>query len=784
MASKNAFDLLIDVDNDDMTQLIAKLPVPTPAAKPTKPSAAKLPTKPLPPAQAVRETNGQRGGGRSGGRGTGTAGQGGRAFNRDFYDNQYTNGNNNGGYRQPLENEDSEKPDRRAGGGYRPRRGDYFNGDAAEGERPKRVFERHSVIGRGSEFKREGAGRGNWGRIDDVVPEAEEVVADTEKVIDSEKQEETADTNKENTAEVAEQKEPEKEQMTLEEYEKVLEEKRKALVSLKSEERKVALDKDLAKMQLLSSKKSEEDIFVKLGTDKDKKKDAADKEEKAKKINGMTLLFIAVMHAVQYLSLVSVSIEEFLKPADGERYNSGGRGRGRGRGLRGGYTGGNRMNNFNVVAPSIEDVGQFPSLSVKFAIMVKISKRKSLPNLEGNIDWEQLDRFHFGKFEGFWCGKLFGYDFGGFHSNYAFKFGDTRVNKFDAKDKLKPLELMDLVYISKVQDDEVGVGGCVGVIVRNELKMGKLKTGGCRRRISSPIRLKLSTMWKLGIRANVRVSLDQEVYVSHQLCRKAFRSRSTRINLHILQHQSKSPVVSQGVHESVHENQLTHRRRILDECTETGGTKPLPFYRSIRARNANSGSVHLEGTLETSAHLSEVRQRMVAGALARTVYDIGNEVPLNVHGVGIIGNQRSEIVTGVPLRFSECRTSPVGDVSQPACSFPGIFGTTSTSMDNMDVSVVYNYCAISMDHVDCIKCWCLGYVGTPGLLVDGVGAHTMAPSGNRIADTRVSGIRNNLVDCNLPPRASSSVRQSVPSGPPLHPNTFTLKPAIRRELMA
>ncbi|GJZ08939.1 hypothetical protein Tco_0543222 [Tanacetum coccineum] len=172
------------------------------------------------------------------------------------------------------------------------------------------------------------------------------------------------------------------------------------------------------------------------------------------------------------------------------------------------------------------------------------------------------------------------------------------------------------------------------------------------------------------------------------------------------------------------------------------------------------------------------------------VYDIGNEVPLNVHGVGIIGNQRSEIVTGVPLnvyRFSECRTSPDGDVSQLAS---GIFGTTSTSMDNMDVSVVCpplggrttcvgttdDYCAISMDHMDCIKCWCLKYVGKPGLLVDGVGAHTMAPSGNRI--------QNNLVDNNLPPHVGSSVRQFVPSGPPLHPNTCTLKPAIRPELMA
>ena len=52
--------------------------------------------------------------------------------------------------------------------------------------------------------------------------------------------------------------------MTLEEYEKVLEEKRKALLALKAEERKVDLDKDLASMQQLSSKKGNDDIFIKL----------------------------------------------------------------------------------------------------------------------------------------------------------------------------------------------------------------------------------------------------------------------------------------------------------------------------------------------------------------------------------------------------------------------------------------------------------------------------------------------------------------------------------------
>lgn len=52
--------------------------------------------------------------------------------------------------------------------------------------------------------------------------------------------------------------------MTLEEYEKVLEEKRKALLALKTEERKVNLDKDLESMQQLSNKKGNNDIFIKL----------------------------------------------------------------------------------------------------------------------------------------------------------------------------------------------------------------------------------------------------------------------------------------------------------------------------------------------------------------------------------------------------------------------------------------------------------------------------------------------------------------------------------------
>lgn len=43
-----------------------------------------------------------------------------------------------------------------------------------------------------------------------------------------------------------------------------MEEKRKALLALKPEERKVNLDKELESMQLLSNKKNDDEIFIKL----------------------------------------------------------------------------------------------------------------------------------------------------------------------------------------------------------------------------------------------------------------------------------------------------------------------------------------------------------------------------------------------------------------------------------------------------------------------------------------------------------------------------------------
>ncbi|KAA0039786.1 H/ACA ribonucleoprotein complex subunit 1-like [Cucumis melo var. makuwa] len=196
-----------------------------------------------------------------------------------------------------------------------------------------------------NEFKREGSGRGNWGRSTDEFPEVAEEANESQKLGDEKPVHEdgTAGVNTENTAKESEEKEPEDKEMTLEEYEKLLEEKRKSLLALKTEERKVD-PKEFASLQQLSSKKENQDVFIKLGSDKDKRKEIADKEERTKK---------------------SVSINEFLKPADGERhYTPGGRGRGRGRGSRGGGYVSSSMSS-NVAAPSIEDPGQFPTLGAK-----------------------------------------------------------------------------------------------------------------------------------------------------------------------------------------------------------------------------------------------------------------------------------------------------------------------------------------------------------------------------------------------------------------------------------
>ncbi|CAN6802467.1 unnamed protein product [Brassica oleracea] len=349
MATLNPFDLL-GVDAEDPSQIAVALPKKVEKAAPVLPAkAAKLQSKQAPPSQAGKMESRNA---PSGGRG----GAGGRGPPRGSF---------NPGGNRPYDPKDGPKDGERNGGfrGYRESggRGGHVGGfaDGKPGDveqRPKRVYDRHSRTGRSNDVKREGGGRGNWGTPeDDIPPPTEEPTAEVEKSPVAENEggeDDTTDAKKDSPAAEQEEKEPEDKEMTLEEYEKILEEKKKALQATKVEERKVDT-KVFESMQQLSNKKTNnEEIFIKLGSDKDKRKDAAEKEEKTKK---------------------SLSINEFLKPADGERYNPRGGYRGRGgrsgrgqrdgegRDGRGQRDGGNQRHG-GAPAPAIGDSAQFPSL--------------------------------------------------------------------------------------------------------------------------------------------------------------------------------------------------------------------------------------------------------------------------------------------------------------------------------------------------------------------------------------------------------------------------------------
>ncbi|CAH8388813.1 unnamed protein product [Eruca vesicaria subsp. sativa] len=344
MATVNPFDLL-GVDAEDPSQIVVALPKKVETAAPVLPAkAAKSQTKQAPPSQSVRESRNTPSGSRGG--------TGGRGAPRGSF---------NPGGNRPYDPKDGPKDGERNGGfrGYREsggrggHAGGFANGKTGDVERPKRVYDRRSATGRSNDLKREGGGRGNWGTPeDDIPPPTEEPTTEVEKSPVTEKEggeDDTTDAKRDAPADEQEEKEPENKEMTLEEYEKILEEKKKALQATKVEERKVDT-KVFESMQQLSNKKANnEEIFIKLGSDKDKRKDASEKEEKAKK---------------------SLSINEFLKPAGGERYNP--RGGYRGRGGRGQRDGGGRdgreqrdggnQRHGGAPAPAIGDSAQFPSL--------------------------------------------------------------------------------------------------------------------------------------------------------------------------------------------------------------------------------------------------------------------------------------------------------------------------------------------------------------------------------------------------------------------------------------
>ncbi|KAG6492165.1 hypothetical protein ZIOFF_047115 [Zingiber officinale] len=390
MATVNPFDLLGDNENDDPSQFVVaplqKVAAKKPAAPGiTAPTVAKLPVKPVPPAQAdqflienvcdtVRESREGRSNaapprGDAGGAGLGR-GRGGRGPSREF-GNENVNGFSRsygivgGGGGGGGEDGDADKPEKARparhpfGGGRRGGyggRGGYGNDESGgDDERPpRRLYERRSGTGRSYEVKRQGAGRGNWGTVADdaLSQEKEDALKSYEKPTDGHQERENAplteeSKDKEDAINETEEKEEDKE-MTLEEYEKIKEEKRKALLALKAEERKVEIDKELQSMQLLT-KKEMDPIFIKLGFDKDagKKKENVDGDERSKK---------------------PLNINEFFMTGEGKQYySSASRGRSRGRGDRAPFRGGfgGRGSSLIDAAPSIEDPSQFPMLSAK-----------------------------------------------------------------------------------------------------------------------------------------------------------------------------------------------------------------------------------------------------------------------------------------------------------------------------------------------------------------------------------------------------------------------------------
>ncbi|KAH0868351.1 LOW QUALITY PROTEIN: hypothetical protein HID58_075373, partial [Brassica napus] len=330
MATLNPFDMLDDGAKDP-----SQIAVSIAADKPKKPAPvsavsakSSAPSRQL--AQPVREarSDAPRGGGRGGGDGGFSCGRGG--YNRDFRGGD--------GNSKPSEEACVSKPlyeKRSVYGGAR--RGGGRRGEAGDGERPRRTFERHSGTGREGDIKSEETGCGNWGTPGEGVVVTEEVAGvETEKPVADEV---VADANKENTAEVEEQKESEEKAMTLDE-------RREKPFSLRTLLKGKLILKCLNQCKNSQTRRSLDEIFIKLGSDKDKRKD--DKEEKAKK---------------------AVNINEFLKPGEGENYYRGGGrgGRGRGRGGRDGEgaSGGGFDGYHSEAAPAIGDTAQFPSLGGK-----------------------------------------------------------------------------------------------------------------------------------------------------------------------------------------------------------------------------------------------------------------------------------------------------------------------------------------------------------------------------------------------------------------------------------
>lgn len=399
MATQNLFELLGDEETDAsavieraeaMEKVKKKQQQQEKSQPPRHQDPPKLPSKPLPPAQAVRES---KAGQQEGGKGKGQ----GRVYgNRDReYNNNYRNRDRdfNGTPNSPSQEGgfprnrsfDRNEGNRREVDGFQTNKsrsygqgrpapnssgdgvtGNNFEGGRAGGRfrsgprRPSRPFgENSGGFGEGQQqrayVKKDAAGGLQEAQDKPEAGDVKEAELEKESVVDKPPVEEPkaevgAVEEKKGQEEEKKGQEEEDNEMLLDDYYKALDEKTKHLKSQRTEGRKVDVDKEFSNMTVVERKQDEGD-FVKLGSEKDKgkKKEALTKDEKAKK---------------------NVSINEFLRPAEGDQHfgyrrDRGRGGRGRAPNEREGYKsgfGGNYNSGRQDMAPRIEDPSQFPTL--------------------------------------------------------------------------------------------------------------------------------------------------------------------------------------------------------------------------------------------------------------------------------------------------------------------------------------------------------------------------------------------------------------------------------------
>jgi len=218
----------------------------------------------------------------------------------------------------------------------------------------KRVFDRRSGTGsRGREFKKGGAGRGNWGREDGTeVTEEGQTEEGKESTTEEAKAQEPVEPKEETEEEKLEREEREKEakMITLGDYLKQKESSKQLAQFALPEVRKTNEGADVSEEKKWGK-------FQALKRDEEVAQSAKDKKKKEKEKEKNTVPLEAVFNVKEHAR--PREDRPYREGRGGGRGGRGGRGGGRGGRGRGGYSGSNRGDNES--APQF-DLNSFPTL--------------------------------------------------------------------------------------------------------------------------------------------------------------------------------------------------------------------------------------------------------------------------------------------------------------------------------------------------------------------------------------------------------------------------------------